>query len=164
MRFLLLLLAGFSITFVSAAPPERWVPVEKPWDRSLGTHRVVLKVGELPTGTKAVAALMEWRRPDKEPEKKAVLVYDLKTGKQVTNVDVESVTNEEGKIIFEPVSGPGEYAVYFLSAKIEGGAFPVGKYLPPQKTADDLWHRQHGTASGVAGRKIRAEIVRWEAI
>ena len=68
-------------------------------------------------------------------QKKAVLVYDLKTGKPVANVDVEKVTNEEGRLTFEPTGGPGEYAVYFLPVKIEGGAFPVGKYTPPQKTA-----------------------------
>lgn len=158
--FLLLLLAAP----LTAAPPERWVPVEKPWDRSLGSHRVILKVGELPAGPKAVAAHIEWRRPDKEPEKKAVLVYDLKTGKQVTNVDVESVTNVEGRILFEPVSGPGEYAVYFLPAKIEGGAFPVGKYLPPQKTADEKWHKEHGLGASIRGMRYQTEVVRWEAI
>ncbi len=145
-------------------PPERWVAAEKPWDRGLGTHRVVVKVPELQSGVRGVTATMEWRRPDRDPAKKAVIVHDLKTGQRVTNVDVQDVSNESGRIIFEPVSGPGEYAVYFLPAKIEGGAFPVGKYLPPEKTADDLWHRQHGTASGVAERRPHAEIVRWEAI
>lgn len=158
--FLILLLAAP----LAAAPSERWVPAEKPWDRSLGSHRVVVKVDEKSAAQKSVAAHIEWRRPDKEPEKKAVLVYDLKTGKQVTNVDVESITNVEGRILFEPVSGAGEYAVYFLPAKIEGGAFPVGKYLPPQKTADEVWHKQHGSGAAVAGKRAPADVVRWEAI
>lgn len=149
---------------LNAAPPERWTPVEKPWDRSLGTHRVVVKVDEKFAAQKGVVARMEWRRPDREPEKKAVLVYDLKTGKQVMNVDVGLITNEEGVILFEPVSGPGEYAVYFLPAKIEGGAFPVGKYLPPQKTADETWHKEHGSGAPLGGMRAPAEVVRWEAI
>jgi len=154
------LLFAASLRAFAAGPPEKWDPAARPWDGSLGTHRVVLKVGEMPAHTKGVAAFMEWRRPDKEPEKKAVLVYDLKTGKQVTNVDVVSVTNEEGVIIFEPVSGPGEYAVYFLPVKIEGGAFPVSKYTPPQQTAAEAWLKEQAAAK----EKPQAEVARWEAI
>ena len=159
--FLIALQTGVSL---AEGPPDRWMAAEKPWDRGLGTHRAVVKVLEVPSEFNGVTATMEWRRPDRDPAKKAVIVHDLKTGRRVANVDVEEVTNERGRLVFEPVSGPGDYAVYFLPAKIEGGAFPVGKYLAPEKTADDLWHREHGTASGVAGRKPHAEVVRWEAI
>lgn len=160
MRLLLALLFVAPVLRAEARPTERWEPVAKPWDRSLGSHRVVLKAGELPVGTKAVAPHMEWRRPDREPEKKAVLVYDLQSGKQVMNVQVESVTNVAGKITFEPTSGAGEYAVYFLAAKIEGGAFPAGKYTPPQRTAAEAWVKE---ASALKDRP-QAEVARWEAI
>ena len=72
MRCLLAILILASVTIAAAQPPERWEPVAQPWDRSLGSHRVILKVGELPEHVKGVAARIEWRRPDKEPEKKAV--------------------------------------------------------------------------------------------
>ena len=134
-------------------PPNRGTAV---WDRI----ESVLKVGELPPQTKIVGARIEWRRPDKEPEEKAVLVYDLQTSKQVTNVAVENVTNESGTIIFEPVSGAGEYAVYFLPVKIEGGAFPVSHYLSPEKTATEAWLRQNAAALDTP----QAEVLRWEAI
>ena len=108
---LLLILPAALTKVLAQSPPVQWLPAAKAWDRSLGTHRVVLQTGELPAGATAVTARMEWRRPDAEPEKKAVLVYDLKSGRQVTNVSVQSISGDAGEITFEPVAGAGEYAV-----------------------------------------------------
>ena len=106
-----------------------WTPVDKPWDRGLGTHRVIVKVD---AAGEAAKASLEWRRRDVNPEAKGVTIIDLKTGKPVGNVLKPMITAERGDIIFQPTSGPGEYAVYFLPVSIGGGAFPTSKYKPAE--------------------------------
>ena len=134
-----------------------WKPSDKGWARSLGTHRVVVRVGE---PAPAARARLEWRRRDLNPEKKAVLVYDLKTGKKVANVLVEMVSSVYGQVLFEPASGAGEYAIYFLPVKIEGGSFPVSHYLEPAAPAAD-WA---AVAAKSDAQVLGAEPVRWEAL
>ncbi len=146
------------LTSVALAVPD-WQPVDQPWPRALGTHRVIVRVAELPQGTPVVGAHLEWRRPDRDPEKKAVIVQELKSGKVVHNVRVDLLNNVEGNLVFEPTCGLGEYAVYFLPAEIGGGAFPVGKYLAPSSAADESWLRGAAQAPAAA-----ASVVRWEAI
>ncbi|HEX2750716.1 MAG TPA: glycoside hydrolase domain-containing protein, partial [Verrucomicrobiales bacterium] len=147
--FLLLIVSG-----VRAAPPGKWAPAASPWDRKLGTHRVIVKVAAV---APAVHIHMDWRRPDHNPEKKGVLVVDLASGREIPNVLTKNIQSESGDVTFEPVSGAGEYAVYFLPVKIEGGAFPVSHYLPPQNKANPEWAKR---AEGAP----EAEVVRWEAI
>lgn len=135
-----------------------WQPTATLWDRSLGTHRVVVRV-DAPTA--AVRAHLEWRRRDRDPEKKAVLVYDLKTGREVDNVVIESISNVAGDILLQPVSGAGEYAVYFLPVRIEGGSFPVSYYLQPKTPKDRTW----AEAAAKAEAQLPAAVpVRWEAL
>jgi len=160
MRLLTFLFSVASVAALPAAPPDQWLPAPQPWDRSLGSHRVVLAVPDVPAGTRAVSARIEWRRPDPSPEKKAVIVHDLATGKRIANVHVDAITAESAQLTFEPVSGAGEYAVYFLPVRIEGGAFPVGHYEPPAKpSADETRLRSPDVTPGPT-----AAPVRWEAI
>ena len=84
-----------------------------------------------PSGVMAISRI-EWRRPDRGPEKKAVLVVDLKSGKGIPNSFSRNISAMSGEVYFQPVSGVGEYAVYFLPVRIEGGAFPVSRYLLPR--------------------------------
>lgn len=135
-----------------------WQPASVQWDRSLGTHRVVVRVDSPPA---AVCAHIEWRRRDRDPQDKAVLVYALKTGRKVDNVLVQSISNIAGDIIFAPESGVGEYAVYFLPVKIDGGSFPVSHYLKPQPPADKSWAE---TVAKSASQLPAAVPVRWEAL
>ncbi len=153
---LFLLLAA---TPLHAAPPEQWLAAPQPWDRSLGSHRVILQVPNLSPGTRAVSASIEWRRPDPAPEKKAVIIHDLKSGKPIPNVRIDHLSAESTQLTFEPLSGPGEYAVYFLPVQLEGGAFPVGKYLPPASSADAAWLKDHAPSPAAAASPIR-----WEAV
>jgi len=153
---LFLLLAA---TPLHAAPPEQWLAAPQPWDRSLGSHRVILQVPNLSPGTRAVSASIEWRRPDPAPEKKAVIIHDLKSGNPIPNVRIDHLSAESTQLSFEPVSGPGEYAVYFLPVQLEGGAFPVGKYLPPASSADAAWLKDHAASPAAAASPIR-----WEAV
>jgi alkylhydroperoxidase family enzyme len=156
---LLPLFLFLAATPLHAAPPEQWLAAPQPWDRSLGSHRVILQVPSLPPGARAVSASIEWRRPDPAPEKKAVIIHDLKSGKPIPNVRIDHLSAESTQLTFDPLSGPGEYAVYFLPVQLEGGAFPVGKYLPPATSADAAWLKDHAASPAVAASPIR-----WEAV
>ncbi|MBX3242442.1 MAG: hypothetical protein KIT80_04830 [Chitinophagaceae bacterium] len=82
---------------------------------SLGNHRAIVNVKD--PSQDAVLVLLPWRRPDRRPETKRIVVVDHKTGRKVKNVHAFKVTNEEGVIAFEPENGSQEYAVYYLPYK-----------------------------------------------
>ncbi|PAW94767.1 hypothetical protein CKK33_15195 [Mucilaginibacter sp. MD40] len=104
---------------------------------SLGNHRVVLSFN----GTGKVAkAVINWRRRDNDPQSKRVIIEDAKTHQRVKNVKVVSITRETGELLFEPVSGNGEYNVYYLPYKNEGRSnYPKGVYLKSDNQADSEW-------------------------
>ncbi|MCO5240830.1 MAG: DUF6067 family protein [Chitinophagaceae bacterium] len=82
---------------------------------SLGNHRAIVNVKD--PSQDAVLVLLPWRRPDRRPETKRIVVIDNKTGRKVKNVHAFTITNEEGVIAFEPENGSEEYAVYYLPYK-----------------------------------------------
>lgn len=104
---------------------------------SLGNHRVVLSFN----GTGKVAkAVINWRRRDNAPQNKRIIIEDAKTHQRVKNVKVVSITRETGDLLFEPVSGNGEYNVYYLPYKNEGRSnYPKGVYLKPDNQANSEW-------------------------
>jgi hypothetical protein len=156
-RVLFAMLA-FTGLLAGAAVGPAWMPTTTPWDPALGSHRVVVRVAG---PANAVRARLEWRRRDRDPEKKAVLVYELQQGRRVTNVVVRSVDNVAGDIVFQPVSGAGEYAVYFLPVTVSGGSFPVSHYREPEATADPQWA---AAATQQIAQLPAAEPARWEAL
>jgi len=104
---------------------------------SFGNHRAVVSV-QAPSP--AVWAHLPWRRPDLHPESKAVWVVDAKTGQRVLNVLRGSITREAGDIAFEPVSGPGDYYVYYLRyAGTVTSSYPKLTYPGPDSTASATW-------------------------
>lgn len=117
-----------------------------PWqaDRQ-GNHRAVVSVTEAPDGTRAVQAELPWRRPDLRPETKKVIVTDAATGAEIKNVFVRELTSEKGVVVFEPVTVPGEYHIYYLPYKFRKGSDdarygkPWNDYLPPVYEADSAW-------------------------
>ncbi|MEI9958820.1 MAG: glycoside hydrolase domain-containing protein [Ferruginibacter sp.] len=60
---------------------------------SLGNHRVLLHVAT--AGNVANATIM-WRRPDKHPELKRIIVQDAKTGNKILNVKAGNINRETG--------------------------------------------------------------------
>ena len=82
-----------------------------------GNHRAVLRVSDLKCGEKFVRARIGWRRPDLRAETKKIIVVCASTGKEVENVFVKTLNNEFGEIVFEAVSGAGEYFAYYLPYK-----------------------------------------------
>lgn len=108
-----------------------------------GNHRAVVKVAN-PNVT-AVVAIIPWRRPDMRPETKKVVVYGVKTGKEIVNVSVLEFSAEKGKIAFQPQAGETDYYVYYLPYKFRRGwddaryGEPWNDYLPPVYNADSNW-------------------------
>jgi hypothetical protein len=107
---------------------------------SLGNHRVVIKVTEK---ADAVVAHIPWRRKDHNPEQKAIEVFDASSGKRILNVACVDVNREFGDIVFQPMTVPGNYYVYYLLYRSKGTNYPKGYYLPAEQTADPTWLRIH---------------------
>jgi hypothetical protein len=108
------------------------------WDSGkLGNHRVVIEVNK---EAGAVKAHIPWRRRDNEPEKKGMILMDGHTQKEVANILPVNISRESGDILFQPVSGPGEYYLYYMPHTTTGRKnYPTVKYLEPRHTADKSW-------------------------
>ena len=104
---------------------------------SLGNHRFVIDF----KGTDKYAKVMiPWRRRDENPQDKRIIMEDAKTGERILNVKSGNINREFGEIYFEPVSGPGNYYVYYMPYKNEGRSnYPKGVYLKPDTTASVDW-------------------------
>ena len=112
------------------------------WSESLGLHRAVVKVTQQ---ADAVAVHIPWRRRDVEPEKKRIVVIDAKSGEGLTNVLPLDIQREYGNLVFQPVTVPGDYYVYYMPFKVQEsyGAYG-GDYLPPELTAEAAWLDRNG--------------------
>lgn len=104
---------------------------------SLGDHRALVTY----SGNGKVAKLiLNWRRRDDNPEDKRIIIQDAKTGQKILNVKTGSINNEYGEIYFEPLSGKGNYYIYYMPSKNEGRSnYPKGVYLKPENTASAEW-------------------------
>ena len=129
----------------------------------LGNHRAVVRVGE---EGGAVRVQIPWRRRDREPEKKDIVVIDAATGERVENVVRVEVGREYGEIVFQPRSGMGEYYVYFMPFVQEGWQhMPSTRYLPPRETADAEWIAVNGVEEAERREELpEAEVVEIQAV
>lgn len=90
-----------------------------------------------------MAIRVPWRRRDASPEDKQVIVQDAATDGRVANVLRVDINREFGDVIFEPISGPGEYYVYYMPYVLSGSAnYPTTEYLPPEATAEGRCPRE----------------------
>ncbi|MCC8170533.1 MAG: DUF6067 family protein [Parabacteroides sp.] len=130
-----------------------------------GNHRAVVSVNETPA-TPAVQVELPWRRPDLRPETKKVVVTDATTGLEIKNVLIRELSAEKGVIVFEPITVPGNYYVYYLPYKFRKGSDdarygkPWNDYLPPVYEADSAW-----VASVTSGNNspAKARVLRFES-
>jgi len=109
---------------------------------SFGNHRAVISVSE-----KSDAAWVRifWRRKDLNPEKKQIIIIDTTTGEQIKNLCRINISQEFGDLVFQPITVPGDYYIYYLPYSISGPRyFPIISYLEPQNKADPAWLQQHG--------------------
>ena len=110
------------------------------WDsEKLGNHRVVLYVD---SPSDAVRVYIPWRRRDKHPEQKRIILTDT-TGKQIENLIIEKICRTSTDLIFQPVSGSGQYYLYYMPYRLEGSNYPTAIYLEPDDQTDPEWIRKN---------------------
>ncbi|MEN3001904.1 MAG: glycoside hydrolase domain-containing protein [Armatimonadota bacterium] len=144
-------LLGSAMVAMSLASAQQ-VPFEvSSWrEEGRGNHRAIVEVTH---PADAVRVRIPWRRRDPFPERKAILVYDSSTGQQVRNCVPLTITQEFGEIVFQPLTVPGRYEIYYLPYDPPywiGDTWsdpPKGKYFPPQATADAEWLHRHRLTS-----------------
>ena len=76
-----------------------------PWDEGLGSQRAVVHVEQK---ADAVRVSIPWRRRDRDPERKQIIVVDAANSQRVTNVAVLHMDRFEGVLAFQPQTVPGE--------------------------------------------------------
>ena len=110
---------------------------KEPWEEGMGNHRAIVRV-EQKAG--AVVVKIPWRRRDRDPERKQIIVVDSATSQRVTNVARLHLDRFEGVVAFQPQTVPGDYFVYYLPfvPKPGWGNYNLD-YLPPQETAAADW-------------------------
>jgi len=121
------------------------------WDsETLGNHRVVINV---PHETEAVWVHIPWRRKDLSPDRKKLIIVEARTGNLVRFVLAPEILREYGDIVFQPLTAPGDYYVYYLPYEraLSWGSYPDYIY-PEQKSllssgdkfAHEAWLRRIG--------------------
>jgi len=134
------------------------------WDAdTLGNHRVVIRVNEAEAQT--VRVHIPWRRRDQHPERKRMILVDGATGKQVTNLISLQISRESADLIFQPVSGTGDYYLYFMpyTGTVQA-PYPQISYLEPQETASPDWFKSCGLASAGPGQSGQGQLPQAEPL
>lgn len=146
---LLLALSLTALPFRAAEIP--FSVAASPWPETLGNHRAHLTVAA--DAGEAVWAHVPWRRRDREPEKKDVVIIDAHTNQRVPNVLAVAISAESGDLLFQPPTTPGDYWVYYLPYRYEGWKnSPTAVYETPTPPADEAWTK----ARAPLAEKIRA--------
>ncbi len=128
----------------------------------LGNHRFKIRVNGNPD---AVFVKIPWRRADKNPQNKRVVIVNVKDNSHITEFFVQEINNEFGNIVFKPHKNSHTYYVYYLPHKSTGGYYPKIKYLPPLQQKKDKWFAKYTdmkleklkklpTAKVIAGQSI----------
>ena len=120
----------------------------------LGNHRARVRVDQ---PSDAIWAHIPWRRRDRAPQDRNVVVVQAAPSEHLRNVVRAAITREAGDIIFQ-AEAPGEYYIYYMpyTASTEAWAY-VTRYSPPQDTADPAWVERHGlTPEGLAHETWKA--------
>ena len=94
---------------------------------SWGNHRAMVEVGP-GEASDAVLVTIPWRRHDRDPGSKAVIVVDAATGTAVRNAVAVHADNAEGVVVFQPNSGSSEYHVYYMPWQSTGSYYPTITY------------------------------------
>ena len=112
------------------------------WEETLGNHRARVQVCQK---ADAVRVHLPWRRRDRQPHKKNIIVVDAATGQRVLNVARVNVHCEFADVVFQPATVPGEYFVYYMPFEHSGrGGNYRAAYVPPEATAEAPWLERHG--------------------
>ena len=109
---------------------------ETPWETAFGNHRAVVEVSRK---AEAVKLYFDWRRHDKNPEKRRLLIVNATTGDSIQNVHRLIINNETCKLVFGPAE-KGNYHFYYLPFKPDTlWGYYRYDYLQKESTADKDW-------------------------
>lgn len=162
-RLFLWALSALLLTFPATAQdfiPDASFYGENYWTPdTLGNHRVVISVKTPATVTEAY---IPWRRRDKDPHQKGIIVMNATTGKIVNNVLPMEINREYGIIRFDAEENAGEYYVYYLPYHTSGGPYPKVNYPQQPDKADPQW--KAACSAIPEGKAPRATLVRFESL
>ena len=104
-----------------------------------GNYRAV---AEVTNKADAVFIRLPWRRQDFNPQEKQVIIMDASTGKEIDNILCTEISREYGDIVFQPVTVPGDYYIYYMPYRLSNHDYnPVTNYLKPEDKANPEWKR-----------------------
>lgn len=114
---------------------HKYAVAKFPWNEDFGNHRAVLNVAK---PGNAVYVKVDWRRRDKAPEQKRLIITDA-NGKQVGNIHRININKEFGEIMFQPF-GSGTYYLYYMpyTGQKSSGSWN-GKYLTLEEKPVTSW-------------------------
>lgn len=138
MRLLLFFLCNILfIQLINSVPIEfdYGIP-SNPWDESYGNHRTIINIEK---GDDVVRLNYLWRRHDRNPGSRHLMIINQETGEKIENVLRLNVTQEECDILFGPVEKTGIYHFYYLPYEPVTKAYQAGQYLIREKEPDSLW-------------------------
>ena len=160
--FTLFCLFAYSSLQAQAVPTDELYGVGI-WNAdSLGNHRVIVSVDK---PADAVLATIDWRRRDLNPEAKNLIVVDAATGERITNVCRFTIDREQGEVVFQPQTVPGEYYIYYLKNVMSGSPYyPTVNYPAFENTASADWVKKNKLSGKKAPALPAAKVVQFQAI
>lgn len=160
--FTLFCLFAYSSLQAQAVPTDELYGVGI-WNAdSLGNHRVIVSVDK---PADAVLATIDWRRRDLNPEAKNLIVVDAATGERITNVCRFTIDREQGEVVFQPQTVPGEYYIYYLKNVMSGSPYyPTVNYPAFENMASADWVKKNKLSGKKAPALPAAKVVQFQAI
>ncbi len=131
------------------------------WDNEkLGNHRAVLKVN---ADSDAVSVHIPWRRCDKYPEKKKIIIKGP-NGEDVNNLKILEFNHIYSDIVFQPKS-KGLYYLYYMPYEYKGKWYhPTTVYLRPDYDPDKKWLEKNGISDKSSLKDFpQAELIQLQA-
>ena len=99
------------------------------------------------------------------PEAKNLIVVDAATGERITNVCRFTIDREQGEVVFQPQTVPGEYYIYYLKNVMSGSPYyPTVNYPAFENTASADWVKKNKLSGKKAPALPAAKVVQFQAI
>jgi hypothetical protein len=136
----------------------------KRWDNlKLGNHRAVVFVKEK---CEAVITTLVWRRRDKNPSEKAIIIIDSKTEKRIKDFVRIYINNFKITLIFKPESAPSKYYIYYLPYRYKGSKnYPKTEYLKYKNNSSSDWMIKYSNLTKDEIEKVpQAEFIAFQSV
>lgn len=133
---------------------------QEPWDECLGNHRAVISI---PSSGELAYLSFDWRRHDKDVNKRHFIIINAQTNDTVKNIYRLNVNNESCEIFFGPVTA-GSYYFYYLpfQVQMEWGSY-WGDYLPRKSEFNSEWLGKNNILNRVEVNYVKAECTHIQA-